>query len=310
MTVDHTFFTASDGLEIAKYVWLPKDQAPIAIVQIVHGMAEYAARYDHFASFLAERGIVVYAEDHRGHGYTAERNGMHGDFGPEPGWQTVVNDVRTLTEIAAAEFPGIPVFLLGHSMGSFLTRTYISQFGDKISGAILSGTAGNPGITGVAGRWLAKRGVKKHGSDTPSPQLDKLSFGAYNKGIKAPRTKFDWLSIDEANVDKYIADPWCGFVCTNGFYVELLTGLQGIFKKENIQSVPAALPLLFVCGQGDPVGNFGKGVRQSSELYKNAGVEDVELKIFPGARHEILNETNKEEIYDTIHKWISGHIAK
>ena len=304
MEPDPSFFTATDDLEIAYYKWLPKTEPPHAIVQIAHGMAEHAARYDHFAGFMAAQGFAVYASDHRGHGVTADRNGTHGDFGPEPGWQSVVNDMKTLTDIARKEFPDIPVFLLGHSMGSFLTRTYISQFGSALQGVILSGTAGNPGFTGRLGRWMAKRAMHRYGAEFASPTLDNMSFGSYNKHIPYPRTRFDWLTRDEAIVDKYITDPWCGFVCSNRFFYELLGGLCAIFRKANIRCIPADLPLFFIAGSEDPVGKFGKGVRQSVDIYKKNGIRKLTLKFYPGARHEILNELNAAEVYADIHKWI------
>lgn len=304
MDPEPSFFTATDELEIAYYKWLPKEETPKAIIQIAHGMAEHAARYDHFGRFMASHGYAVYAEDHRGHGVTADRNGIHGDFGPEPGWQTVVNDIRTLSEIAAHDFPGSPLFLFGHSMGSFLTRTYITQFGDAVKGVILSGTAGNPGLTAAGGRLIAKRAMKKYGPETASPKLDKMSFGSFNKKINNPKTDFDWLSVNEENVEKYINDPWCGFVCSNRFFYELLGGLRYIFRKENIKKVPINLPMLFIAGAGDPVGNYGKGVAQSAELYRGAGVKNVEVKLYPNVRHEILNDNSRDEVYEDVLGWI------
>lgn len=308
MDPEPSHFLATDELEIAFYKWLPKDENPIAIVQIVHGMAEHAARYYQFATFLNDHGIAVYAEDHRGHGVTADRNGIHGDFGEEPGWQSVVNDMRTLTEMAEEEFPGVPIFLLGHSMGSFLTRTYVAQFGNKITGVILSGTAGNPGIAAALGRMIARNGMRSKGAAVPNPRLDKMSFGSFNKKIKNPKTNFDWLSVNEDNVEKYINDPWCGFVCSNHFFYELLGGMQYIFKKENILKVPHDLPMFFIAGSQDPVGKYGKGVKQSAQLYRHAGVKEVEVKIYPGARHEVLNEDIKEDVFGDILGWIKRNL--
>lgn len=304
MDPEPSFFTASDELEIVWYKWLPKEEPPKAIVQIVHGMAEHAARYDHFATFLNKLGFAVYAEDHRGHGVTADRNGIHGDFGAEPGWQSIVNDIKTLSDMACKDFPGIPLFLLGHSMGSFLTRTYIAQFGDSLSGVILSGTAGNPGITASLGRIIAKRAMKKYGAETSSPKLDKMSFGSFNKRIKNPGSAFAWLSANNDNVTNYINDPWCGFTCSNRFFYELLGGLKYIFRKENINKTPASLPMYFIAGEEDPVGNYGKGVKQSADLYRAAGVKDVELKLYPAVRHEILNDNSKEQVYQDVERWL------
>lgn len=303
MDPEPSFFSADDGLQIAWYKWLP-EEAPVAILQIAHGMAEHAARYNDFARFMAQNGIAVYANDHRGHGYTADRNGVHGDFGEQPGWQSVVNDMKTLSEIAKKDYPGIPLFLLGHSMGSFLSRAWVAQFGQNLNGVILSGTAGDPGFTATAGRWIAKKQMRKYGDDTPSPKLDKMSFGSFNKKIKNAKTNFDWLSVNQDNVERYINDPWCGFVCSSRFFYELLGGLKTIFKKENIAKTPVSLPMFFIAWTNDPVGNYGKGVKQSAELYRKAGVRNIETKLYPGKRHEILNENNNDVVYADILNWI------
>jgi alpha-beta hydrolase superfamily lysophospholipase len=290
-----TIFTANDGKDIAYYTWIPKHEI-IGVVQIVHGMAEHAMRYDHFASKLRTRGFAVYALDLRGHGQTAASADELGYFGSSDGWQRVVDDIFELTEIIKMEHPDMPLFLFGHSMGSFLVRTLICSKGEHYQAVILSGTAAHPGIAGHLGRLIARMSVRRGNGDLPNERLDTLSFGSYNKKFSPARTRFDWLSRDEKQVDDYIRDPYCGFVCTSKFFDDLLGGLMYANSKEPIASIPRKLPLLFAAGQDDPVGNMGKGVLKAASLYEKAGMEDVRIKLFPEDRHEILNELDRNEV--------------
>ncbi|WP_455382646.1 serine aminopeptidase domain-containing protein, partial [Salinispira pacifica] len=197
----------------------------------------------------------------------------------------------------------------GHSMGSAIARDYISVWGGELSGCVLMGTMGNPGPALNVGIWLAKRQIRSRGAKSQSFRLDRMTFGSYNKRFKPTSTKFDWLSRDDREVANYIADPYCGAVFTAGFFLDFFTGLKKIFRRESVESIPSGLPLLFVSGQADPVGGFGRGVQQVARSYRRAGISDVTVKLYPEARHEMLHELNKSEAYAEISGWIERHLA-
>jgi alpha-beta hydrolase superfamily lysophospholipase len=305
MAYQEKSFQARDGKTIVYYEWAPAENSSVkAIVQIAHGMAEHAQRYDRFASFLVKNGFAVFANDHRGHGKTAgsqEEIGYKedGDF-----WGKAVADMRSLQELAKAQYPGRPYFLFGHSMGSFLSRNFIAKFGNELNGAILSGTGGDPGFLGKIGLLIAKIESFFKGRKKPSPLLDTLSFGQFNREFKPNRTGHDWLSKDEKEVDKYVADPTCGTVFTTGFFIDLLRGINLINKKETFQNTPKQLPIYLFAGALDPVGDKGKGVEEVFKKYKEAGIQNVSCKLYEIGRHEMLNETNRDEVYDDILKWL------
>ena len=304
---DFTFKTR-DGAEIAALKWLPEKSAkPKAAVQISHGMAEHSARYGRFAAALVEAGYAVYANDHRGHGKTAGDLENVGFFAAENGWSRVVEDMRQLTDIMKKEQPDTPVFLFGHSMGSILSRSYIFSHGRDIKGVILSGTSGDPGLLGKIGMLITRWEIKRNGEKHRSPLLTKLSFGNFNNSFKPNRTDFDWLSRDEAEVDKYIADPYCGGMFTAGFFLDLLTGVNEANDPGKLRSVPGDLPIFILSGEKDPVGKDAKGVMQVCRACRNAGVKDVTYKFYEGGRHEMLNETNWEEVHSDVIKWLDDH---
>lgn len=298
----------TDGHEIFIHKWESGTSTPKGIVQISHGMAEHAGRYEPFAEKLVDSGYLVYANDHRGHGKTAGSLDNLGFFAENNGWMSVVEDMNELTSIIRNAHPGLPVFLLGHSMGSFLLRTYMFQYGTRINGAIISGTAGSPGVLGDIGMLVANMEIKRKGLRGKSTLLHQLSFGGYNKAFKPARTDFDWLSRDHAEVDKYINDPFCGTVFTAGFYRDLLWGLKTIHKKENIRMIPKNLPILILSGDKDPVGKNGKGVSQVYQSLKNIGIKDIQLSLYPEGRHEMLNETNRHEVYRDVINWMDHHL--
>ncbi|GGA39042.1 alpha/beta hydrolase [Kroppenstedtia guangzhouensis] len=295
-----------DQLQIVANRWKP-DIPARAVVQIVHGMAEHINRYDAFASFLIQRGLVVYGNDHRGHGRTAGKENR-GWFAEDQGFEQVVQDLYRLTQIIRREQPGLPLFLFGHSMGSFLARRIIQLHGDEYQGVILCGTGGDPGWLGRLGLRIARREVKKKGSQTPSPMMAKLITGGFNRRFRPRRTEVDWLSRDEREVDKYLEDSFCGGVLTAGFYRDLLEGLIMIHREENIQLTPKNLPILLISGEDDPVGDFGKGVRRVVQRYRRAGIKDLRCKLYTGARHELLNELNREEVVQDVINWLEKHI--
>lgn len=306
--IKNTFkFNGIGDLEVFVYKWSPDENKEIkGAFQIAHGMAETAARYERFAEKLVENGFVVYANDHRGHGNTAKDVEKLGDLG-EDGFNAMVEDMHKLTGIIKEENKDVPVYLLGHSMGSFLTQRYICLYGSGLKGAILSGSSGSQGFTPYFGRFLAKREIKKAGRGAKSPKLDKLSFGGYNKGFNPNRTKFDWLSRDEKEVDKYIDDPYCGTVFTAGFFHDLCGGLLSIADKNEIAKVPKELPIYIFSGDKDPVGGNGKRVLKLVRAYKNQGIKDVTYKLYKDGRHEMLNELNREEVIQDTIDWIKSH---
>ena len=307
-TSTHTV-NATDGTPLFVHHWLP-DVPPKAVVQIAHGMAEHSARYARFAERLTEAGYAVYAGDHRGHGQTAgSATPDHGYFADTEGFDTVVADLKSVTEHASAEQPDLPVFLFGHSMGSFLSRAYAIKWGHDLAGLVLSGTAGDPGALGRIGRSVALAQARVRGRRHPSGLMDRLTFGQYNAAFKPNRTKFDWLSRDPDEVDKYIADIECGNIFTAGFYSVLLGGLARVNADGEVSRVPKDLPILLVSGELDPVGEKSKGVRRVEEQYRRLGVTDVTSIFYPGARHEILNETNRDEVMDDVVEWLDERLA-
>jgi alpha-beta hydrolase superfamily lysophospholipase len=305
-------FQSKDGTEISVSKWVSDsvDVPPRAIVQISHGMAEHLQRYDNFARELVSQNIFVYGNDHRGHGVTGNLNNSIGYFSDEDGFEKVVYDMFHLTTIIENDYPGVPIILFGHSMGSFLSRRYIQLFGQRLTGVILSGTGGDPGVMGKIGRMIAAREMKRKGRKNPSPLLNNLIFGSYNKGFRPNRTEFDWLSRDEKEVDKYISDPFCGSIFSAGFFYDLLGGLEVINKSNNISTIPLELPISLISGSKDPVGNNTKGVMKTYQVYRQAGIENVTYKFYDNARHELHNETNKETVIADILTWINGHINK
>ncbi len=294
---------SEDGKEIYACCWMPKKK-PTAIVQISHGMAEHINRYHGFAEALADEGFAVYGNDHRGHGKTTGSVEAVGYFADNDGWDKVLHDMRLLTEKAVEEYPKIPVFLFGHSMGSLFSRNYIMEYGDSLSGVILSGTAGDPGLLGKIGRIIAKSELKRNGKKALSPKLNALSFGSFNSAFKPNRTDFDWLSRDNAEVDKYINDPFCGGIFTVGFFNDFLMGISRINKSTNIAKIPENLPVYLFSGDKDPVGKDSKGVLKAAAALKRAGVSNISVKFYKDGRHEMLNEPNKDEVYRDVISWI------
>ena len=309
MKNDTFTFKAADGTQIFTYRWIPDDTSAIrGAVQIAHGMVEHAARYERFADALTKAGYAVYANDHRGHGKTAGSLDRVGYFADEMGWEKVVVDMHTLTGVIKKECPKKPFFLFGHSMGSFLSRYYAMHYAAELTGLVLSGTAGDSGALRKIGIIVATIEAKIKGKKAKSNIMNKLSFGAFNDAFKPNRTDYDWLSRDNAEVDKYVNDPWCGAVCTAGFFCDMLGGIGYINKKENIAKIPKSLPIYIFSGTKDPVGGNTKGVNQVYNALKDAGIGDVTLKFYKDARHETLNEINREEVFRDVIAWMKKYI--
>lgn len=298
-----------DGTQLHVNRWLPDGPAK-AVVQVAHGMAEHSDRYARFAQRLTDAGYAVYASDHRGHGSTVRSPQDAGYFADQGGWDLVVDDLRLVGDHAREEHPGLPFFLFGHSMGSFLSRSYVTRFGGDLDGLVLSGTAGDPGPLGKVGLGLAALQARLRGRRHVSGLMDQLTFGQYGAAFKPNRTKFDWLSRDEAEVDLYIADERCGNVFTSGFFVDLLGGLGRINSDAEVAKVPKDLPVLIFSGDQDPVGEKGKGPTAVAEQYRRAGLGDVTLRLWPQGRHEMLNETNRDEVMDSVVEWLDAHLAR
>lgn len=282
--------------------WTPEGEVRV-VLQIVHGIAEYIERYDDFARYLNDRGILVVAEDHMGHGQSVNGDGVKGYF--HGGWFAAVADSYRLLEDTRKEFPGLPYILFGHSMGSFMARTMLCKYPDSgISAAIICGTGWQPAALLPAVIKMVDAVCKKDGETNPSEKLQDLVFGSYNKRVEHPRTPFDWLTRDKAQVDAYIAHPMCGFTASAGLLREMMKGIAYIEKPDSLNAMRKELPVFFIAGGDDPVGNYGKGVKKSAEAFKKAGMRDVSLRIYPLGRHEILNEINRDEVYEDVFQWI------
>lgn len=301
-------FKSEDETQIHVNEWLPEEHIEVrGIVQVSHGMAEASARYERFAKKLTDNGYIVYANDHRGHGKTAKVIENVGYLADKDGFKLLVEDVHKLTEIIKNEYPKLPLFLFGHSMGSFIAQRYIMLYGNELKGAILSGSNGKQGIILDIGLLLAKSEIKKNGRKTKSEKLNKIMFGGFNSAFKPTRTEFDWLSKDEDEVDKYINDPFCGGVFTSGFFYDFFIGLKEIENKNNLTNVPKDLPIYIFSGDKDPVGKNGKGIIRLFDAYRGLNIKDVSYKLYKDGRHEMLNETNREEVIQDVIDWIDTH---
>ena len=286
--------------------WTPEGE-PKAVLQIVHGIAEFVERYDDFANYLTERGYVVVAEDHMGHGQSINGDGIQGYF--HGGWFTAVEDTMQLMTDTRKEYPNLPYILFGHSMGSFMARTILCKYPDRgINAAVICGTGWQPAFAMPAVIKLVDSVCKKTGETKPNEKLQNLIFGSYNSKVEHPRTPYDWLSRDAKIVDAYIAHPLCGFTASAGLLRDMMKGIYFIEQSVNLNAMRKDLPVFFIAGGDDPVGSYGKGVRQAANAFQKAGMTDVSVRIYPLCRHEILNEINKEEIYEDVIQWMESKV--
>ena len=288
---------------------MPADGAK-AVFQIAHGMAEHGERYEDFAAYLCTKGFAVFVNDHVGHGKSVNSDDDLGYFGETAGWDAFVEDERSLTELIARELPGLPIIFFGHSMGSFIAREYARRYGndERIKAVIFCGTSGKNPASAIAIK-LADAIAKIKGSRHRSKFIDKVAFGTYNSKIKDSKTTFDWLTSDSAIVDKYIADKYCGYLFTATGYRDLFTILDRVSGKDWYAEVYCKLPILLIAGEDDPVGLYGKGVKQVYNDLKAAGKENVTLRLYPTMRHEILNEVNRAQVYEDIAAWALSKIS-
>ena len=308
-------FTDQDGIEIFVYKFEP-DIEPKAVVQITHGLAEHAKRYTRVAEYLCKEGYVCYANDARGHGRTAgdlteaTLAGNAGVLGPN-GWKGVVNDIHELSMIIKKEQSNLPLFLIGHSWGAMLSQDYIQEWGSEINGCILSGTNGKiRALVIKAGKVIIKGEIKKRGLTEPSQKMDDLNFKSNNHDWKKDEgaTGFEWLSRDKEEVQKYIDDPWCGFVSPANLWLEFIYGMEKLYDSKNEQRVPKDLPIYFISGSLCPIGNKTKWVKAMINRFIKYGIEDVTYKFYEDTRHEIFNEINREEVFKDVINWLDSHL--
>lgn len=302
------YFNSSTGKNKIHARMCVPDAEPRAIVQIIHGIAEYISRYDEFMSFLADNGIIAVGTDHLGHGKSIESEEQTGFFAYDNGWDYVVRDEEVLRLAMHENYPELPIIVFGHSMGSFMTRTLLIRYPDAFNAAIISGT-GNQGAALVnGGLFMGNLVTGLRGAHHYSKFLNNLAFGSYNKIYENPKTEYDWLSRDEANVQKYIDDPLCGFIPSCSLFRDMMTGVKFITNKKNLTAMNKDMPVYFMSGDMDPVGECGKGVQKAYNNFLEAGMKDVSIKLYPGGRHEMLNEINKDEVYADILAWLNSKI--
>ena len=289
------------------YIWETAEK-PEAILQISHGMKEHIGRYEEFAKFLAGNGVMVIGNDHLGHGLTAKDDSDLGYFGSEKS-KTVVDDLHAVTLYAKETYGNdVPYFLLGHSMGSFMARRYLMTYGSELSGAIISGTGSQPSAVLAGGRLVSAIIGLVKGEKFRSKLIKNMAFGTYLKRIENPKSESDWLCKDEEIVAKYDNDKFCTFEFTVDGYKTLFESIAFIQKQENINKIPKDLPIIFISGMEDPVVNYGKGVEQAYDAICSAGVKDVDIILYHDGRHEMLNETEREGVYEDILQWIKNHL--
>ncbi|MDU3803873.1 alpha/beta hydrolase [Paraclostridium bifermentans] len=305
MKISNFTFKGEEDTDIYVYKYEPIEKENInGIVQISHGMSEEGGRYKKFANYLTNNGYIVYINDHRGHGKSAENINRIGILAEKDGIHCIVKDLNKLTKIIKTENNGLPIFLFSHSMGSFAAQKYIIDFSEDIDGVILSGTNGLHGIEVDLGFLVAKVMSKIQGREKKAYLIDKLAFGGFNKKFKPNKSEFDWLSRDFKEVEKYIGNEYCGVVFSNGYFYDLFKLFKEIRNINNLKKINSKLPIYIFAGDKDPVGKFGKGVTKLYENYKKVGIENVEFKLYSGGRHEMLNEINKDEVINDTINWI------
>lgn len=306
MNRESFLFKGANEQDVFTWYWSVPDK-PRGVLQVIHGMAEHAGRYSEFAEYLNEKGFEVYASDLRGHGRTGELNGnlCHLD---KDGFNGIVEDQKILSDIIINKRTGIPLFILGHSFGSFVLQEYMKRYGNDISGVILSGSCKMDGPEVKAGMVIAMLSLP-FGGRRPNKLIKKLSFGRYNQKIDKPGSEFSWLSRDNVQVRKYDDDCFCGNVMSTSFYYCFFKGLVRLYRGEDAGRINIKLPVAILSGASDPVGKYGKGVKKLYEWYKNNGMADTRLKLYEDARHEIINEINRREVYGDFASWMEERIG-
>ena len=299
-------YPSRDGVtQIHAVEWIPEGEVK-GVLQICHGMVEYINRYHDFAEYMCERGYYVTGHDHLGHGKSIRNEEDYGYFEEKKGNQFVIGDIQKLREMTIEKYPDVPYYMLGHSMGSFLLRQYLTMYGKGLSGAIIMGTGYQRSAVLNMGQLVCRVIAAFKGWRYRSRFVDKLSFGSYNKRFEPGETSKDWITSDKDHRQKYVNDPLCSFMFTLGGYYQMFEGMKVLTRKESMERIPKDLPVLFVAGADDPVGAFGKGVEKVYKKYKTAGMQQVSMHLYEGDRHEILNETDREQVYEDLYQWIES----
>ena len=302
-------FRSSDGkTDIHVLLWIPEGEVR-GVLQIAHGMCEFAERYDGFAAFLAEHGYVVCANDHLGHGKSVTDEQQLGFFREKDGDGALIRDMRRLHVIMKKKYPDIPYFMLGHSMGSFLVRQYMEMYGQELAGVIILGTGSYPRAVVRFGKGLCRCRALTRNWHYRSHLIENMAKGSYNKAFEPARTPYDWLTRDESIVDSFASNPLNTFAFTVNGYYSMFSAIEKAQNRKLIAGIPKSLPILLASGTMDPVGSFTKGVKTAYEDLKKAGLSDVQLRFFEDDRHEILNELDHEDVYQYLLDWLEVHMT-
>ena len=303
------YFNSRDGEHKLHAIrWVPEEEKPVCILQIIHGMTEYIDRYDEFARYLAERGILVVGDDHLGHGKSVRPGEPYGYFCRHDAPTVLVRDEHRLKKLMQKKYADVPYFMLGHSMGSFILRNYLFRYGNKIDGAIIMGTGMTPKPVLLSGIALATIQGLIYGDDHVCNLIAKMSFNSFDERIDKTKEPGNWLSKNEENIMKYAVDPMCNFTFTANGFRTMFRLIYNLHDREKLKKMPPALPIIFLSGEDDPVGDYGKGVKQVYQSFKEIGMENVQIKLYPKDRHEILNELDREDVYGDIYRWILQRI--
>jgi Lysophospholipase len=300
-----TTFQSASGETLTQFTWMPEGEIT-GVVQLVHGMAEHMQRYDEAAQALCKASFLVIGHTHCGHGEGAP---IKGYFGQKEGLANLLADIHALRLEAQAQNPNLPYFMLGHSMGSFLVRCYIENFGNGLTGAVLSGTGHYDKSLVDTGLLLSRILILLGQGKKPAPLLEKISAGSNNKRIESPETAFDWLSTDADEVQKYVDDDYCGFTFTAYGYHTLFSTLKQLSKHENLNAIPKTLPIYLFAGTDDPVGDYGSGVGLVAKELRDAGIQDVDTRLYKDGRHEMFNEKDKASVFRDLIQWLYNHLA-
>ena len=310
MRKDEFYYPSRDGnTEVHAIAWRPEGEMK-AILQLSHGMVEYTDRYHDFAAYLCSQGICVVGNDHLGHGKSVQARTEYGYFTRRCGNACLLGDMHTLRQRMQERHPGVPYFLLGHSMGSALVRQYMALYGDGLKGVLLLGVTKNQSrLTLTVGQGLCLLLGLLRGGHHRSRLVNRLAIGCFNRRFKPCRTRADWVTSDPEKLEAYVKDPLCSFTFTVNAYYNLMQSMRKLRRKEALFMIPKGLPILLAAGTEDPVGGFGRGVRKIYTDYRRAGLRDVTLQLYPGARHELLQETIRERVYKDLYDWIRERIS-
>jgi alpha-beta hydrolase superfamily lysophospholipase len=300
-------FQTVDGVKLHVSGWAI--ESPKAVVQVLHGLAEYGSRYARLAEALSVAGYTTYAHDHRGHGKSLLDGSPPGHMADSDSWNRIVEDAHNVNREIAKRHPSLPLIVLGHSMGSFVLQQLLFEHPSDMVAAALSASNGKPPAIAAVGKLLARIERVRVGKRKPSPILQRLTFGEYNKAFSPARTEFDWLSRDTEEVDKYIADPLLGFAASTQTWLDLLNALNRIANPSNVAKIPKSMPLYLFAGDRDQVGDSGKGMKSLHDAYKRAAIFDVRLKLYADGRHEMFNESNRQEVTDDFIAWCDEMVA-